>query len=137
MKKEKDAGLQYVQSFSMNVVKSQGQFQEILTKEYGEKKADEFLKNFDHIGENMGRLKNVEALKKAYSYLHSDYDQSIFITGADEASYIRTICNIIIGCRNEFGKKILDAGQRKLVVGNGIVRTTHACGKEATLLSLL
>ena len=28
-------------------------------------------------------------------------------------------------------------GQRKLIVGNGIVRTTHACGKEATLLSLL
>lgn len=27
--------------------------------------------------------------------------------------------------------------QRKLIVGNGIVRTTHACGKEATLLSLL
>lgn len=115
-KKEKDAGLQYVQSFSMNVVKSQGQFQDILTKKYGEKKAEEILKNFDHIGENMGRLKDVETLKKAYSYLHSDYDQSIFITGADEASYIRTICNIIVGCRNEFGKKILDAG-----CGNGII----------------
>ena len=34
-------------------------------------------------------------------------------------------------------ESLSDARQRKLIVGNGIVRTTHACGKEATLLSLL